>query len=177
MPIIRVETLIEVPVARCFDLARDIDLHCRTAARTRERAVAGVTTGLIGLGDSVTFEGVHFGVRQRLSARIIEFEPPQRFVDEMTQGAFQSFTHCHEFWPYPMDAVVATATCTLMCDTLKWVAPLGWLGCIADKLFLERHLRAFLLERNANLKGYAEEGKQGDRGDSRTLSVSDELES
>ena len=70
MPTIRVETRIEAPVERCFDLARDVDLHRRSLARTGERAVGGVTTGLLGPGDTVTWEGRHFGVRQRLTARI-----------------------------------------------------------------------------------------------------------
>ncbi|MBV9467960.1 MAG: SRPBCC family protein [Abitibacteriaceae bacterium] len=149
MAIVCVETYIAVPVEACFDLARDIGLHCATTAHTKERAVAGVTSGLISLGDSVTFEAVHFGIRQRLTAKVVEFEPPHRFVDVMTQGAFQSLKHIHEFSPTP--------TGTLMRDTLEWIAPLGILGIIADKLFLQRHMREFLLARNANLKRYAEQ--------------------
>ena len=50
MPIITVETEIYASVERCFDAARDIGLHCHTVAQTGERAVSGVTSGLIGLG-------------------------------------------------------------------------------------------------------------------------------
>ena len=60
MATIRLETLIPAPIERCFDLARDIDLHVRSTAHTREVAVAGVRTGLIGPGDEVTWEGIHF---------------------------------------------------------------------------------------------------------------------
>ena len=148
MPTVMLETEINAPVEVCFDLARDIDAHCRTAGSTQERAVAGVTSGLIGMGQSVTFEGVHFGVRQRLTSKIIEFDKPHRFVDEMTQGAFKKLRHVHEFFP--------TATGTLMRDTLAWTAPLGLLGVIADKFFLEKHMRNFLQERNLNLKKMAE---------------------
>jgi ligand-binding SRPBCC domain-containing protein len=149
MPTVVVETQIEAPVELCFDLARDIDIHCRTAASTRERAVAGVTSGLIGHGETVTFEAVHFGVTQRLTSQIVDYDRPLRFVDEMTQGAFQKLRHVHLF--------LATDTGTLMTDTLTWTAPLGLLGVIADKLFLERHMRNFLQERNMNLKKIAEE--------------------
>ena len=148
MPTLIVETNIQAAPERCFDLARDIDLHCATASRTQERAIAGVTSGLIGLGESVTFEGVHFGVRQRFTARVTEFDFPHRFVDEMTRGAFRTMKHVHEFAPHNSG--------TRMTDTLIWTSPLGIMGVIADKLFVERHLRHFLLERNAALKAFAE---------------------
>ena len=148
MPIITIETQIDVPVEVCFDMAWDIELHCLTAARTKERAVGGITVGLIGLGDSVTFEAVHFGLRQRLSATVVKFERPKYFVDEMTRGAFQSMRHTHEFIP--------TASGTRMADTLEWKSPLGILGVIADKLFLQRYMVTFLTERNQNLKAFAE---------------------
>ena len=148
MPTVVLETEINAPIEVCFDLARDIDIHCRTTGSTQERAIAGVTSGLIGMGQSVTFEAVHFGVRQRLTSKIVEFERPHRFVDEMMQGAFKKLRHVHEFLP--------AATGTLMRDTLEWTAPLGWLGVIADKLFLEKHMRNFLHELNLNLKQMAE---------------------
>lgn len=137
-----------MPIETCFDLARDIGLHCRTAAGTQERAVAGVTTGLIGLGEEVTFEGVHFGIRQRLTARITSFERPHYFEDTMLRGAFQALRHIHAFQ--------TEGNGTLMTDTLIWTAPFGPLGKLADTLFLKTHMRRFLIERNANLKRIAE---------------------
>ena len=151
MPVIRLETRINVPIQTCFDLARSIDLHPRTVSRTRERAVAGRTTGLIGAGDTVTFEAVHFGIRQRLSSRVTEFEAPHVFADEMTQGAFRGLRHRHAFAPLPDGG-------TLMTDTLEFTSPLGVLGRIADGLFLERYMRRFLLGRNRELKRVAESG-------------------
>jgi ligand-binding SRPBCC domain-containing protein len=144
MPVVTVETFLAAPPEVCFDLARDIGLHCATASHTQERAVAGVTIGLIGLGESVTFEGVHFGIRQRLTARVIEFERPHRFVDEMTQGAFKALQHVHEFMPAPSG--------TLMKDTIIWVSPFGILGILVDRLCLERHMKGFVMQRNAKLK-------------------------
>ncbi len=143
-----VETHINISHEQCFDLARDIPLHCATAVDTGEHAIDGVTEGLIGLGESVTFEAVHFGIRQRLTAKVVEFEFPVRFVDEMTQGAFKSLRHIHEFTPQDGG--------TLMRDTLIWTSPLGIIGRIADCLFLIRHMKKFLMKRNANLKAYAE---------------------
>ncbi len=148
MPTIVLETVIAVPVARCFDLARDIGLHCAGNTATREKAVSGVVSGMIKGGETVTFEATHFGVRQRLISRITDFEPPHRFTDKMVSGAFHSLCHVHEFESHP--------TGTRMRDTLTFVSPLGYLGIIADKLFLESYMRRFLLRRNAHLKAFAE---------------------
>ena len=65
-----VETLVDAPLERCFDLSRDIDLHTRSLAHTAESAVAGRTSGLLDLGEDVTWEGHHFGIRQRFTSRI-----------------------------------------------------------------------------------------------------------
>jgi ligand-binding SRPBCC domain-containing protein len=144
-----VETRLCAPIELCFDLARDVGVHLLTAASTQERVVAGKATGLLELGDTVTFEAVHLGVRQRLTAQIVELDRPHRFVDEMREGAFASLRHVHEFFE--------TRGAVLMRDTLEWRSPLGLLGVLADKLFVERHLRAFLVEKQSALARYAEE--------------------
>ncbi len=144
MPLIIVETIIRASREQCFDAARDITLHCRSVAGTRERAVAGVMNGLIGAGESVTFEGVHFGVRQWLTAKVVEFDRPGRLVDEMTQGAFRSLRHVHEFLEHGRE--------TLMRDTVEWVSPLGVLGRVADALLLKRHMRRLMAMRGQYIK-------------------------
>ena len=147
MPVISVPTVIQAPIELVFDLARNVDVHCKTAAFTLERIVGGRTVGLLELGETVTFEGSHFLIRQRLTARIVEFEAPNRFVDEMVSGAFRSLRHVHEF--------VAIEGGTIMTDTIVWTSPLGLLGKLAD-LFVRPHLRRFLEKRNRELKGIAE---------------------
>ncbi len=144
MPTVRVETFIDAPLEICFDAARDISLHVETASSTAERAVAGRTQGKIESGEWVTFEGRHFGLCLRLTAKIVEMEKPHRFVDCMTRGAFDSLSHTHEFF--------ARGEATLMRDTLRWRAPLGPFGRLANRLFLVRHMHSFLLLRNARLK-------------------------
>lgn len=153
MPIIQVQVLIRAPVELCFDLARDVEAHQRSVSHTGERAVAGVSAGLMGLGDTVTWEAVHFGVRQRLTARITEFERPYRFVDEMVAGAFAGFHHTHRFEP--------VAEGTRMTDVFDYRSPLGPLGRLADVLFLERYMRRFLTVRSEALKRMAEEQAGG----------------
>jgi ligand-binding SRPBCC domain-containing protein len=148
MPTIVVETRIAAPIELCFDLARDVGVHLQTAAFSGERAVAGRTSGLLELGDLVTFEGVHFGIRQRITAKIVELDRPRRFVDELVESAFASLRHVHDFRE--------DAGAVIMTDTLTWRSPLGVLGIIADTLFVKRHLRGFVTKKQANLKELAE---------------------
>jgi hypothetical protein len=67
MSVIQLTTIILAPVERVFDLARSIDLHVASTAHTGERAVAGVTSGLLGPGEEVTWRAKHFGVWQHLT--------------------------------------------------------------------------------------------------------------
>lgn len=157
MPEIFIETPIHAPAEVCFDLMRDIRIHTETTAQTHEKAVAGVTDGMIGLGQTVTFEGTHFGIRQRLTVEVTEFDRPRLFIDEMTEGRFRSFKHIHEF--------VRVRSGTLMRDTIIWTSPLGLLGRIVDKLILERHLRNLVTNRNVKLKKLAEEHDRKNRFD------------
>lgn len=146
---ITVETRIAAPRERCFDLARDVDAHVETAAFSRERCLPpGRTGGLLELGDTVTFEGRHFGLRLRLTARIVELHRPDRFVDEMLRGPFRRLRHLHEFREQEGT--------TVMQDHLEWEAPLGPLGRLADRLFLERYMERFLYRKQTALKRLAE---------------------
>ena len=148
MPIITLVTEIHAPIEHCFDLCRDLELHCRTVAHTRERLVGAKRSGFAEIGDVLTFEAVHLGVRQRLTSRITEMERPVMFADEAVSGAFASLTHRHTF--------AAAGNKTLMRDRLEWVSPLGIWGRIADSLFLEHYMTRFLVTRNRNLKAFLE---------------------
>jgi ligand-binding SRPBCC domain-containing protein len=148
MPELILETQINAPIEVCFDLMRDIRIHTETTAQTNEKAVDGVTDGSIGQGQTVTFEGTHFGIRQRLTVKVVEIDRPRLFVDEMIEGRFSAFRHVHEFFPRPGG--------TLMRDTLRWTSPFGILGRVVDKLLLEGHLTRLVSNRNARLKQLAE---------------------
>lgn len=149
MPRIEIATLIFAPVELCFDLARDIDLHIESTAGTNERAVSGVTTGLIGLGEEVTWEATHFGVTQRLTSRITAFERPRHFRDSQVRGAFARFDHDHFF--------KAEDGTTNMLDIFDYESPLGILGKLADSLFLREYMSKFLRTRVLAIKAAAEQ--------------------
>jgi ligand-binding SRPBCC domain-containing protein len=151
MPIINIETIINAPIERCFDLSRSIDLHTVSTAHTGERAIAGCTSGLIGLGETVTWSAVHFGIRQQLQSEITAFEYPIFFVDEMLKGAFKSIYHEHHF--------KATGPTTVMTDIFSFESPLNILGQMANSLFLTSYMQRLLEKRNNIIKTYAESDK------------------
>ncbi len=136
------------PIDRCFDLSLSVDLHRDSVAHTQERPVAGVTSDMMKLGDTVTWEAVHFGIKQHLTSQITAYERPNRFTDEMLKGAFHDITHLHEFVSQPSG--------TLMIDLFEFHAPLGFLGKLAETLFLTRYMKGLLLTRNRYLKQVAE---------------------
>lgn len=148
MATFRIETEIAAPVEVCFDLARDIDFHARSLCDTDERAVAGRTSGLIGLGESVTWEARHLGVRQQLTAKVTAFDCPTYFRDVMTRGAFRSFAHDHRF--------EAHGGGTVMTDEVEFRSPLGPLGWLVDSLFMTGYLRRLLESRCQAIKHEAE---------------------
>ena len=148
MATIELTTLIRAPSERCFDLSRSVDLHVASTTDTGERAVGGVMSGLLSLGEEVTWSARHFGVRQELTSRITAFERPRHFRDSMVAGAFRRFDHDHFF--------VATESGTEMKDVFDFESPLGPLGRLADALVLTRYLRGFLERRNEVIKRAAE---------------------
>lgn len=152
MSVIIIKLHIKATPAICFDLARSIDLHQVSALQTREKAIDGVTSGLIDAGQSVTWRAKHFGVWQELTAKITDFESPHRFVDEMVEGAFAHFHHEHKFQP--------TEEGTLMTDTFTYSVPYGLLGKLFDMLILKRYMRRFLTRRNEVIKAYAEKSQR-----------------
>lgn len=152
MPVIIIETLIEAPIDRVFDLARSVDLHRLSTRQTDEQAIAGRTSGLIGLGETVTWRAKHFGIYQKLSVVITEYNRPFSFTDRMLKGAFASMEHQHQF------ESVNTGQ-TLMRDVFTFKAPLGILGSLAEALFLSAYMKKFLISKNKILKRVAESGE------------------
>ncbi len=151
MPTILLTTTINAPADICFDLSRSIDLHKISTAHTNEEAIAGTTSGLINLDETVTWRAKHFGVYQTLTSKITAMQRPDFFVDEMVQGAFKSFKHEHRF--------LETDGITNMMDKFTYTSPLGVLGKLADVLFLEQYMTQLLLKRNEVVKEFAESGR------------------
>lgn len=112
-------------------------------AQSREEAVAGVTSGLISLGEEVTWRAWHFGVPLRMTSRITEMDSPNYFVDEQVKGPFQRFRHVHEF---SQDSAGTT-----MIDRIEFAAPFGPIGRLVERLVLARYLQKLIETRNRHL--------------------------
>jgi ligand-binding SRPBCC domain-containing protein len=148
VPTVTLTRIVRASPERCFDASRDLDLHLSSMVHTDERAVAGRTSGLIALGEEVTWEGRHFGIRQRFTSRITGFDRPRWFQDSMVHGAFHSFVHDHRFEAVPEG--------TRMTDVLTFRSPLGFLGALVDRLVMTSYLRRLLTTRNQALQAALE---------------------
>ena len=148
MPTITLTTEIRAEIEVVFDLARSVDLHKISAAHTDEEAIAGRTTGLVEVNETITWRAKHLGIRQELTSLITDVEKPTYFADEMVKGAFKRFRHEHFF--SDKNGVV------VMKDIFDYDAPLGILGRFADVLFLEKYMTEFLEKRNQIIKEFAE---------------------
>ena len=135
------ETRTQHPAADMFDLSLSIDAHLGSMSRSGERAVGGVTSGQIGLGEQVTWRARHFGIWFTMTSRIAELERPHRFVDSQVRGPFRSFVHEHTFHDLGRS--------TVMVDTLTLAAPV--LGRPAEVLVLVPYIRHLVRARNDHL--------------------------
>lgn len=138
-------TQTKIPKSKLFDLARSIDVHKDSMAKSREEAVGARTSGLISLGEEVTWRAWHFGFPLQMTSRITEMRAPDYFVDEQIKGPFQRFRHVHEFRQDPLG--------TTMVDRIEFAAPFGPIGRLIEKLVLARYLQRLIEARNRHLAG------------------------
>ena len=140
VPTICLETTAPAPAEACFELCLTVEAHTASMQASGEQAVAGVTTGVMGLGDQVTWRARHFGVPFEMTSRITEHDHPARFVDEQVQGPFGRWWHEHRFEPADGG--------TLMVDVVEFHSPLGPLGRLVDRTFLSNYMTRLLRQRN-----------------------------
>ena len=143
------QTRIEAPVELVFDLSLDIDAHRASMSTSKERAIAGMTSGRIGLGETVTWRATHFCIPFTMTSRVTELERPHRFVDEQVSGPFRVFHHEHLF-----DDALDGAT--RMIDRIQFDAPLGPIVRLAERAVLASYLQKLIAVRGQSLKAEAE---------------------
>lgn len=148
MTTLHLTTKIKASKQVVFNASRDIDIHQQSAASSQEKAIAGATSGLIDLNETVTWRGKHFGLYLTHKSRITAMTFYDYFVDEMEEGKFKTFKHEHFF--------EEANGITIMKDKLQYETPFGIFGKLFDILLLKKHLKKFLLERNKTLKEVSE---------------------
>lgn len=117
-----------------------MDAHTESMSRSDEQIVGGVSSGAMGLGDTVTWRARHFGVWFTMTSRITEFVAPSRFVDEQASGPFACWWHEHVF--EERDGT------TVMTDTVEFASPAGPVGRLVDTLVLTQYMTRLLTQRN-----------------------------
>ncbi len=151
MPLIHLTTFIEAPAQRVFDLSRSIDFHQQSMQHTDEKAVDGITTGLIKLNERVTWQAKHLFKTRQFETMITAMEASHFFEDAMVRGDFESVRHRHHF--------KQIANGTIMIDLFSFETPYQKLGELVNWLFLTRYMKKLLQRRNQMLQHYAETEK------------------
>lgn len=148
MTTIQIITKIKTNTKKAFDLSRDIDLHQNSMKQSDEKAIAGKTSGLISLNETVTFKGRHFGILLTHQSQITEMTLYKSFTDEMSQGQFKSFKHTHLFRE--------ENEYTTMTDIIEYEVPFGLLGKVINWLILKKYITILIIKRNSYIKTLAE---------------------
>lgn len=150
MLVVRCELPVRAPAARCFDLARSVDLHVDSSAAIGARAVGGRRGGLSAAGDETTWSARFLGLRFRLTTRVEDFDPPRRFDDRLTRGLLRRFAHTYRCEDRP-----GGEGCTLA-DELTVEAPFGPLGRLFERVYLARRMRGLVRSRLEHIRAVAE---------------------
>jgi ligand-binding SRPBCC domain-containing protein len=151
LPSFTIHTQINNKPEIVFNLSRSIDLHLISTSKTNEKAIAGKTTGLINLHETVTWEANHLFKKRYFTSKITAYNFPFSFTDEMQKGDLKSFAHQHIFEEKDGG--------TLMTDIIHLEAPFGWLGKFVLWVFLQQYFKNLLVKRNEVIKAYAENEK------------------
>ena len=151
MHLIHLTTFIASPPETVFNLSRSISLHQMSMQHTGEKAIAGRTSGLQELDETVTWQAKHLFKQRILKTKMTALKPFDFFTDEMVSGDFKSMKHEHYF--------KQVANGTLMIDIFSFEAPFGTIGNIFSQLYLKGYMKRLLEKRNVVIKQYAETNK------------------
>lgn len=86
------------------------------------------------------------GIRQRWTTLITEYEPPHRFVDEQIKGPYSFWHHTHTF--------EACDGGTKVTDEVRYSISLGFIGRLANFLFVRRQLESIFKYREKVIQEY-----------------------
>jgi len=151
MPAIHLTTFIAAPIDRVFDLSRSIELRKKSMSQNQGQAVSGITSGLIGLNETVTWKSRRLNRVWILKTLIVKMERPFLFTDEMVSGDFRSMKHEHHF--------KRVNNGTVMIDLISFETPYGNIGNFINSVFLTGYLKKSFEKRNQLIKEYAESEK------------------
>ena len=140
--------LIVAPIERCFDLTRSVDLHVASGAPLDGRAEDGLTSGLSGLNDETTWSARFFGIRFRVTTRVVAIDRPHSFQERIVTGLPKRFGHDYTF--------EATGDGTRLTDRFTVESRFGPVGALVDRLYLRPKMEEALKHRLNFIKRIAE---------------------
>ena len=138
-------TEIDAEPAEVFELALSVDAHTASMGRSGERAVAGVTSGRLQLGDTVTWKARHFGFPFRMTSVISSWDPRAVLRRRADARPVRGLAARPSLEP-------AGEGRTRMVAVVVFSSPLGALGGLVDALVLDRYMRRLVEQRNAWLR-------------------------
>jgi len=149
MNVIKTSIIVDAPIDYVFDCERNITVHQETQKDRNEKAISGVTQGLINLNQEVEWKATHFGFNQKLRVKITKMDKPNLFVDELVKGIFKDYKHEHYFKSLH-------DKCTKKSDIIYFQSPFSFIGNIFDTLILKKYLLNFLNTKNSQFKTIVE---------------------
>ena len=84
------------------------------------------------------------GLPLRWTSRIVDWAPPNRFVDLQLRGPYKLWRHTHRF--------IAVGDATRIVDEVLYQLPLGVLGRVARRLFVQRDLEKIFAFREVKIR-------------------------
>ncbi len=147
MQTLRLTTLIDAPVQRCFFLSLCVDLQIRAADTLGEVAIGGLTSGVLSVGDSVIWATPRVHPQLQRTCRTEVVRPYTLIREVMTGGHLVALEHDRHFAPMNDGTRVR--------DELRFESPPGLLGTLLRQR-LRTHLNNLLKERSTLLKRVAQ---------------------
>ena len=144
MVTIRLTTWVNAPVERCFKLATSAEFN--SAAGSIGTHARGLDE--LQVGDTLVWHSWRWGLRLSHTSRIDQLRPVTYFREVMVEGGFRKYDHEHHF--APMDDG------TRMRDEVHFVAPMGPVGAVMERVLLRKYVMRLLAERHSRLKRIAE---------------------
>lgn len=121
------EQFIPYPPERVFPFFQDPKNLNSLTPEMLNFKIQKVSTAEIQQGTLIDYNLKIHGVPAQWKAKIDEWHPPYKFVDEQLKGPYSLWHHTHEFRPF--------CGGTLMVDQVRYRLPLGYMGwLVASKL-------------------------------------------
>ena len=162
----RIERSIEIaaPIERVFAFVTDIRNHRRVAPPQTREQLLDAGDSPMRAGTIVRMRARYGGVPWTLAAQITAFDPPDSsrphsayFRDEQIQGPFAVWKHDHWFASTPNGG-------TRLTDRFTYAAPMGPLGKLVERFWLNGRLRHLLEYMQTTGKRLLEEENCGQAG-------------